>query len=292
MEGADAHLGDFPVGQAVAGHEVGDSVNRGMGPATAGIGFVIGLLDRAPRCAEVGPKGGGVLAFAGKRGGAGEACFGKECGDDARGRAPADAVTYHRGMVDAAHHLAARPVVFANARRMADVFGVAVQHARDSGSDAHRRPGARGVIIGAGCVLDQTRAVADLIGGGEVGREFGPGEARSGLGDREQRREDRRARMALGMAVRVVGIDGINGEGPRHCRPGRRHAAPVHQHARGSGRSRAKKRKCTLSRDLRKIGGGPDRRDAHGVDETATQDAQHILGNVLGPQPGGEPRHV
>ncbi len=169
---------------------------------------------------------------------------------------------------------------------------VAAQHPRHGRRDADRSPGPRGMIIGAGRVLDQTGAIADLIGGGEVGRELCSGQAGSCLGDGEQCRKDRRAGMALGVAVGVMRIDGVDGEGSGHCRPGRRDRAPVHQHARGSGGSGAEEGQRALPRDARKIGRGADRRDAHGVEEAATQHAQHIRGNIFGPQLCGEPRHV
>ena len=104
-------------------------------------------------------------------------------------RAPAGSVLQHRRVVDAPHHLAARPVVLGDAERLPQVALVEAQRRVATAAHAERVPGARGVIVGRRRVERDAGAKRDLVADDESSQQLRPVErAPTGVREREQRR--------------------------------------------------------------------------------------------------------
>ena len=135
-------------------------LNRWLGPAAHRIGFEI-LLAQVPICAKILPVFRRLLD--GQRRGAGKAAKRQFYRRNPGHSAPACAVFEHCGVVNAAHHLAARAVVFCNPERVSCLVRGQVCNARASGSRSGGTPTARGMIVGHCAMLRHRRPRAKLI---------------------------------------------------------------------------------------------------------------------------------
>ena len=70
-------------------------------------------------------------------------------------------------MVDAAHHLATRAVIFRDADRVTEAVLAEAEKARTRRGNAGRCPGARGVVIAGRAVKRESTAVGDFVGDGQ-----------------------------------------------------------------------------------------------------------------------------
>ena len=84
-------------------------------PTTNGVRLEI-LINHQPLLAQIGPNIGNIIGLNGQGRCAGKAGVGHEAGTDAGHRSPARSIFEHCRMIDAAHHLRARAVIFGNAQ--------------------------------------------------------------------------------------------------------------------------------------------------------------------------------
>ena len=88
--------------------------------------------------------------------GASKSRLGYSRGRDSTHSTPALAIFDHGGMVDAAHHLTARPMVFGNAHRMGRLSAIQPHYTCGHPGHRHRHPSTRSMVIRAGGVLCQS----------------------------------------------------------------------------------------------------------------------------------------
>jgi hypothetical protein len=140
-------------------------------------------------------------------------------------------------MLDAAHHLAARAVILGDAERVPRRLAIELQQARGDASATERVPGAGGMIVGDAAVKGDAGADRDLIADDQSGQKLAAVQPIGrdepfGVGDGQQRRQDRDTGMALGQRVPVMRVEGIDRRGAGESRAGRAGATAIEDQAR------------------------------------------------------------
>ena len=123
VEAVDAQTADAGEVESGLPAQHQSRLDRRLGPAAHRIGLEI-HLEHAPALAEIVPHIGERRGLDHQGGRAGEAALRQVGGADPGGGTPVGAVLDHGGKVDAAHHLAARPMIFGDAQAMAHGGGV------------------------------------------------------------------------------------------------------------------------------------------------------------------------
>ncbi len=156
----------------------------------------------------------------GERGRAGEAVCREIGGAQPGHRAPPCAILDHRRMIDHAHDLAARPVIFRDADRFARLRLAEFQPACAQPGAAGRPPRAGTVVIAARRVLRDPRPRRDLVTQHERGEELARTYRAFRVHQRQQRRQDRHARVPFGQDVPVVAVQAVDIKPPASAAPG------------------------------------------------------------------------
>ena len=124
-------------------------IQGGMGPATDRIGFDI-VPDHGPVLPQIAPDMRQFRRLHGDRRGTCKAALGHQKSLRPNERPHARTVMQHRGIVDLAHHLAARSVIFGDAQRLAQNRRAAATQPRAQRRNAQGVPGPGRVIIARG----------------------------------------------------------------------------------------------------------------------------------------------
>ena len=119
MKGVYFDLLDLMCAKTMLLHQAAGALNRGLRPAANGVGFVI-LLAHVPPLTKICPITVGF--FDGDGGSACKSLSRELGGSDPCHGAPARPVFEHSGMINAAHHLAPRAVIFSDAKCMPGFF--------------------------------------------------------------------------------------------------------------------------------------------------------------------------
>jgi hypothetical protein len=182
-------------------------------------------------------------------------------------------------VVNAAHHLAAGPVVFGDAEGLAGAGGVEAEGAGAEGGAGDGNPGTGGVVVRGRAVEGDAGAGADLVAEDEGGQELRAVGAILRLGEGEKRGEGAAADVPLGELVAVVSIEGVDGHPAGQRGAGGADRAAVEEHA-GGGAAGGKVAGGVVPDDGGKIGAAAAGGDAEEVEEPASGEGADLVGEV------------
>jgi hypothetical protein len=140
VESLNANALDVPALELMCAHEIIRRIDCWVRPAADRIALEMSVCDLSA-LTKIRPEYRAIFAFDGDGRSTGKAKLSHVRCRNAGGRTPSDTVAQHGGMVDATHHLAARPMIFRNADGVPQLVGSQSEQTSTDGGRANSRPG-------------------------------------------------------------------------------------------------------------------------------------------------------
>ena len=145
-KGAHVNTFDISLTQLMRFEQSSKRINRRMSPAADRVGLDVVQLN-SPKLPQIGPMRRSLFSLHGNRGRTLKAVFCHQHSHRPHKRAHARTVMKHGGCCDFTHHLAAGPVVFCYAKRLAQHFGAITTQPATKSRYSQRVPRTRSMIV-------------------------------------------------------------------------------------------------------------------------------------------------
>ena len=271
VKGLNLDMRHIPSNQPMFAAQFKYRLDRGLRPAAHRVGFIILFFDQ-PAVAQITPVFWRLFQRQGR--GTGKATLCKICRRGPGHRPPARAVFDHGRVINTAHHLTARPVIFGDAKGVTCLRGIKFQGARADPRRSDGHPCTGCVIIACCAMQGQSQPAGKFVTYSNCCDKLLAVVVSNIHGKSHGGGENATTCMPLGCDETIMAIKRVDGGSCGQGVPCWRSGAPVKQHRQVP----AKEQRRAVTQDMRGAGGGATYGDAHKVQKVQ----QRLVANLFG----------